>query len=287
MSASILAAVHRDIAGFAPSAVPETPGIYRYPSLSDSRGLPWPAWSAALVIHAFLGVAAMGLLSPTSAPVPLPETVTVVFEPAAAPVAEAPPIVEPPPPAQAAAAPQLEAASPVVEPRPPQEAALPADAIPIPEPALPKPPPPRPVFREATTEQPAAAPAPAAPISPVAPAAQVVATPVPNAPTAAPVQVVAAPVIPPRPVSGVAGNRKPVYPVAARTRHLQGHVLLQVDVSAAGAPLDVRVVGSSGHGMLDEAAADAVRTWRFVPASRGGQPVEASVEVPVDFRMAD
>ena len=85
----------------------------------------------------------------------------------------------------------------------------------------------------------------------------------------------------------MAGNRKPVYPLAARSRHLEGRVMLQVEVAASGNPLAVRVVSSSGHSLLDESALEAVRTWRFVPASQAGQAVAGSVDVPVDFRMAD
>jgi protein TonB len=38
--------------------------------------------------------------------------------------------------------------------------------------------------------------------------------------------------------------------------------------------------------MLDDAAAETVRTrWRFVPARRGGTPVESTVSVPIRFRI--
>jgi protein TonB len=104
---------------------------------------------------------------------------------------------------------------------------------------------------------------------------------------AAPTSLALAPVIPPRPASGIAGNRKPAYPLVARSRHLEGRVMLEVQVAASGDPLAVRVVSSSGHSLLDTSAVDAVRTWRFVPATRAGQAVAGSVEVPIDFRMVD
>ena len=42
---------------------------------------------------------------------------------------------------------------------------------------------------------------------------------------------------------------------------------------------------SSGHELLDAAARDSVRRWRFVPARRGDTPVDSWVEVPVTFRL--
>jgi protein TonB len=47
----------------------------------------------------------------------------------------------------------------------------------------------------------------------------------------------------------------------------------------------VSVDTSSGSTALDEAALDAVRKWRFVPAKRGAQPVEAWHLVPIVFRL--
>lgn len=63
--------------------------------------------------------------------------------------------------------------------------------------------------------------------------------------------------------------------------------MLEVEVAASGNPVAVRVVSSSGHAILDASAVDAVRTWQFVPATQGGQPVAGSLDVPINFRMMD
>jgi protein TonB len=97
----------------------------------------------------------------------------------------------------------------------------------------------------------------------------------------------AAPIIPPRPVGGLAGNAKPTYPVEARIRHIEGRVLLRVEVSAAGTAASVHIAASSGHPILDRAALAAVETWRFAPATQSGIAVPAAVNVPIDFRMND
>ncbi len=65
----------------------------------------------------------------------------------------------------------------------------------------------------------------------------------------------------------------------------QGKVVLRVLVSAGGDPAKVEVRTSSGSEVLDEAALDAVKHWRFVPARKGEQPVEAWVLVPITFTL--
>ena len=49
---------------------------------------------------------------------------------------------------------------------------------------------------------------------------------------------------------------------------------------------DVTVVKSCGFPRLDESARDTVlRSWRFVPARQGDQPVAGAVKVPIDFTL--
>ncbi len=134
---------------------------------------------------------------------------------------------------------------------------------------------------------------PRAPVAPVRPPEK----PVPPrvtvarpAPLIAPViraEVTEAPLIPARPVAGMESDRPPAYPEAARRRGEQGRVVLKVDVSANGSPLDVSVVQGSGFASLDAAALGAVRQWSFMPATRGGTPVAAVAQVPIRFRLAD
>lgn len=78
---------------------------------------------------------------------------------------------------------------------------------------------------------------------------------------------------------------RPPYPRAARQRGLQGVVMVRVAVSADGLPTEVFIKESSGHPMLDDAAVEAVRRWRFSPARSAGRAVAAAVEIPVRFAL--
>jgi homoserine O-acetyltransferase/O-succinyltransferase len=76
----------------------------------------------------------------------------------------------------------------------------------------------------------------------------------------------------------------PDYPESARKMGRQGLVVLHCIVGADGLIRDVNVARALGHG-LDEKAIEAVRKWRFQPATKDGQPVAAMIDVEVTFRM--
>jgi protein TonB len=75
------------------------------------------------------------------------------------------------------------------------------------------------------------------------------------------------------------------YPVRARRLGWEGRVVLELVVSARGTVEKVTIATSSGHRVLDRAAAAAARHWRFRPATRGGRPIAHTVRVPVDFAL--
>ena len=82
-------------------------------------------------------------------------------------------------------------------------------------------------------------------------------------------------------------NAAPRYPYAARVRGVEGDVLLRVVVLPNGKVADVTLRSTSGYDLLDRAARDAVRGWRFRPARRAGRTVVGWVDVPVSFRLTD
>jgi protein TonB len=82
-------------------------------------------------------------------------------------------------------------------------------------------------------------------------------------------------------------NPKPAYPPASRRGGEQGQVLLRVTVAADGSAQAVQVIAGSGFSRLDQAALEAVRRWKFVPAKRGDSPVDGVVRVPINFSLED
>ncbi|XBS69716.1 energy transducer TonB [Acerihabitans sp. KWT182] len=80
-------------------------------------------------------------------------------------------------------------------------------------------------------------------------------------------------------------NPPPDYPRLARRMHQQGTVMLNVLVTVNGAAGEVDIAQSSGSDVLDDAARQAVKRWRFIPAKRGAETVAGWVRVPVVFRL--
>jgi len=78
-------------------------------------------------------------------------------------------------------------------------------------------------------------------------------------------------------------NVRPTYPQLARLRGYQGVVVLLVEVLVDGRVGQVGIRRSAGHEILDRAALEAVRMWRFEPGRTEGRAVTMSVEVPVRF----
>ncbi len=110
-------------------------------------------------------------------------------------------------------------------------------------------------------------------------------------PGAPPMPVVSPPVVP-KPLlrvgTGVVPPKKtrdvrPVYPPIAVASRTQGMVILEAVIAEDGRVRDVRVLKSVQ--LLDQAAIDAVRQWRFTPTLLSGEPVPVVMTVTVDFKL--
>ena len=80
-------------------------------------------------------------------------------------------------------------------------------------------------------------------------------------------------------------NFPPIYPEAAARDRLEGTVMLRILVKPDGSVGDLEVFHSSGHAVLDGAAVQAVKDWRYRPARRGNQPVEFVMRVEIIFTL--
>ena len=68
------------------------------------------------------------------------------------------------------------------------------------------------------------------------------------------------------------GEIKITYPEEARKAGIEGSVRLKVTIDEKGNVIAALVMNGPGYG-LDEAARDALRRFRFRPATKGGEPV--------------
>jgi protein TonB len=80
---------------------------------------------------------------------------------------------------------------------------------------------------------------------------------------------------------------KPRYPAAARKAGWEGIVLVRVLVDSRGAASMVSIRESSGFPTLDESALQAVKKWRFSPATQGRKPIASFHDVRVRFHLTD
>jgi protein TonB len=82
----------------------------------------------------------------------------------------------------------------------------------------------------------------------------------------------------------VIGDVRIPYPEDARSRGIEGTVVLAVLVDETGKVRTVKVISGPGAG-LDQAAAKAVERIRFRPAMRKGQPVAAQITYRYTFLL--
>lgn len=186
------------------------------------------------------------------------------------------PVITPPSVVGVLVAPEV---TPEPEPAPPPPKPVPPPPKPEPKPVakpVPKPTPkptpkPEPV-REVAPEPVQQPVAPAAPTPPAPPVQQ--AAPAPPAP---------APVTPPRTDAAHLNNPAPQYPALSRRLGEQGRVMLDVYILPDGSVGEIKLNKSSGFPRLDNAALQAVKTWKYVPAKRGDQPIPFWYVQPVSF----
>jgi protein TonB len=77
----------------------------------------------------------------------------------------------------------------------------------------------------------------------------------------------------------------PVYPLAARSRGVQGSVVLQAVIGRDG-HIEEGITVLKSAAMFDAAAVAALRQWRFQPGrDRDGKPVRVLIEVPIRFQL--
>lgn len=87
-------------------------------------------------------------------------------------------------------------------------------------------------------------------------------------------------IVPPK----ILEKSEPQYTEEARAAKIQGPVLLSIVVGVDQAVHDIRVIQPLDPG-LDANAVASIRTWRFQPGTKNGEPVAVRAMVQVNFRL--
>lgn len=77
---------------------------------------------------------------------------------------------------------------------------------------------------------------------------------------------------------------EPKYPKKEQKARHQGMVTLKLVVGSDGVPTDISVAQTLSPD-FDKAAIDAVRKWKFAPATKDGNPVAVEIAVEVEFHL--
>ncbi|MFH0802561.1 MAG: energy transducer TonB [bacterium] len=75
------------------------------------------------------------------------------------------------------------------------------------------------------------------------------------------------------------------YPPIARQNEWDGSVVVEISVSSEGTPEECKIIATSGHPALDQAALEAARKTKFRPASQEGKPVVCLVSLTYSFNF--
>jgi TonB family protein len=75
----------------------------------------------------------------------------------------------------------------------------------------------------------------------------------------------------------------PVYPMVAKNQHVSGNVTIDALIDATGRVTTMKIV--SGPTLLHQAAMDALKQWKYQPATLDGKAVPMHLSVTLQFRL--
>jgi len=83
-------------------------------------------------------------------------------------------------------------------------------------------------------------------------------------------------------------NPAPKYPAKARAAGQAGSVGLRIFLDQKGIVQKIDIIQTSGYILLDQQAYDTIlKKWRFIPAYMDDQPVDATLDIQIHFRLKD
>ncbi len=81
------------------------------------------------------------------------------------------------------------------------------------------------------------------------------------------------------------GNQLPRYPFQALGSRAEGRVVVRAEILADGQVGQTWIKQTSSAQVLDQAALETVRAWRFIPGQRHGLAVAMWLDVPIEYKL--
>jgi len=79
---------------------------------------------------------------------------------------------------------------------------------------------------------------------------------------------------------------QPRFPTQAQRTRTEGWVVVGYTVDTEGNVSGVQVVDAQPRHLFDREAVNAVERWKYKPATRGGNPVEAKLQRRIEFKLS-
>ena len=81
----------------------------------------------------------------------------------------------------------------------------------------------------------------------------------------------------------------PLYPPKAVKIKITGYVILEAVLRRDGSVSDIKILRGLAQGKFgfEEAAADAVRQWEFLPGKVNGQNADVMMNLKIDFMISN
>jgi len=77
----------------------------------------------------------------------------------------------------------------------------------------------------------------------------------------------------------------PIYPYWARIRGIEGKVLVQIVVDQHGQVKDIKIIKAKPPHVFENSVINAVKKWRFKPATYHGKAVSVRLVIPFKFKL--
>ncbi|MGE3609550.1 MAG: energy transducer TonB [Bacteriovoracaceae bacterium] len=77
----------------------------------------------------------------------------------------------------------------------------------------------------------------------------------------------------------------PAYPRSAQARGIEGHVIIEVQISERGEVTEAHIISAEPQGIFDQVAIEAIKKWSFEPGIENGKTIVSKIKQKVNFEL--